>query len=311
MKAIKLIIIVAFSVALAACAGKADKQANATSAQQSGFTLPSVPASIHRPEQRAAFLATHYWEKFNFTDTTLLTTDSDDIEQAFSNFTALLPVTDYATASSAVAKLMSLASATPSMFNHFYDLADKYFHDVNSPSHCDEYFIPVLQAVIASPLVPAEEKIRPRYQLRMALKNRIGTPATDFAYTLRDGTVHRLSQVSSTFTILYFNRPDCNDCRTAARYIASSQVLNDLHDSGILSILAIYPDGNTATWRKAQYPGIFINGCDSGKKIDATEAYDLRAIPCLYLLDSSRHVVLKDARVEAIEQYLISAFSRQ
>ena len=46
-----------------------------------------------------------------------------------------------------------------------------------------EFYIPVLEAMIASPVLDETEKIRPQARLKLAQKNRIGTKALDFTYT--------------------------------------------------------------------------------------------------------------------------------
>jgi hypothetical protein len=40
------------------------------------------------------------------------------------------------------------------------------------------------------------------------------------------------------------------------------------------------------------------------------ELYDLKAMPTLYLLDKDKKVLLKDAPVEQVEQYLAHLFGR-
>lgn len=41
-----------------------------------------------------------------------------------------------------------------------------------------------------------------------------------------------------------------------------------------------------------------------GAKITERQLYDLKAMPTLYLLDKDKRVILKDAPVEQIEQWL-------
>ena len=41
-------------------------------------------------------------------------------------------------------------------------------------------------------------------------------------------------------------------------------------------------------------PSRWIVGYDEGMKITETKSYDLRAIPSLYLLDSTKRVLIKD-----------------
>ena len=47
-----------------------------------------------------------------------------------------------------------------------------------------------------------------------------------------------------------------------------------------------------------------LNVHDASQAISRQRLYDLKAIPCLYLLDADKRVLLKDATVEQVELYL-------
>lgn len=72
------------------------------------FRLPDVPVTLTAPEDRAAYLSLHYWDHFDFADTTLI--DRPEItEQALVDFISILPYTEKAQA--AVDTLFRRASA--------------------------------------------------------------------------------------------------------------------------------------------------------------------------------------------------------
>lgn len=56
------------------------------------FRLPEVPVLLTDPAERAAYLAVHYWDYFNFADTTLISRP-EITEQAFVDFISILPYT--------------------------------------------------------------------------------------------------------------------------------------------------------------------------------------------------------------------------
>ena len=70
--------------------------------------------------------------------------------------------------------------------------------------------------------------------------------------------------------------------------------------------MAIYPDAQLDEWKKEVYPKDWINGYDHTQSINNEGLYDLRAIPMIYLLDSQKRVIFKDAPVELVETYLIA-----
>ena len=77
-------------------------------------------------------------------------------------------------------------------------------------------------------------------------------------------------------------------------------------------ILAFYPDEEHEVWENHQdmIPSKWINGYDKELTVLNRELYDLKAMPTLYLLDKDKKVLLKDAPVEQVEQYLAQVLSK-
>ena len=205
--------------------------------------------------------------------------------------------------------MMDSAAVDSAMYAHFMKLSGKYLYEPNSPFRNEEYYIPVLHHVIASSRLGEPDKARAKFRLDMALKNRPGDVAADFAYTLADGTSGSLRQIKSSYTLLFFNSPDCEDCRRVKDYMAASEHLAGMTGEGSarrprLVILAVYPDEDVEQWRAAAYPPCMLNARDASQVINRHRLYDLKAVPCLYLLDADKRVLLKDVTVEHVELYL-------
>lgn len=265
------------------------------------FRLPDVPDTLKDPEARAFYLSLHYWDHFDFYDTTLIVR-SEITEQAFVDFISILPYTPEAAA--AVDTLFWRASAEKEMLCHFISLGDKYLYEPNSPMHNEELHILVLRALVDNPRLEEMDKVRPRHLLKMALKNRPGDQAADFTVSCRDGKRRRLSEIESSYLLVYFNDPDCQDCQLVKERLASSPVVNGLLESGRLKILSVCVEGKTAVWEKATFPARWIDGYDEGRRLTREQVYDLKAMPTLYLLDADKKVILKDAPVEQVEAWL-------
>lgn len=282
------------------------KTAVVTGEVKRNFAPPQIPATLISPEERADYLAAHYWENFDFRDTTLIS-KPEITEQALADFLAVLQYAPAGKADSALTSLMASASVDSAMFAHFIDLTEKYLYDPNSPFRNDELYIPVLRYIVASPALDDISRIRPRYQLEMALKNRPGDMAADFVYTLADGRSRRMHTLKADYTILFFNNPDCHDCQRVKEYMAASPVverLGKVSGGRGLAILAVYPDGDIPLWKQTEYPQGMINSYDAGQVISSRQLYDLKAMPTLYLLDREKRVILKDSSVEQIEAWL-------
>jgi hypothetical protein len=196
------------------------------------------------------------------------------------------------------------AQGSKKLFLYFTEMADKYLYDPNSPAMNEELYIPVLEVMIQTPALDDTEKIRPQLRLEWAYKNRIGTKAGNFQYALASGQTGTLYRVSADFVLLFFNNPECSTCKEYTEGIRNSSVMSRLLLERRLQVISIYPDENVDEWKQnyAIYPSEWIIGYDPTFSIG--EKYDLKASPTLYLLDKDKTVLLKDASLKLIENYL-------
>ncbi|MDH6311732.1 thiol-disulfide isomerase/thioredoxin [Parabacteroides sp. PFB2-10] len=295
-------------VVLTACNNKTKENVNAEKGEKPVFEMVDVPTLIVDKTERADYLIDHYWDKFDFTDTTYIHYP-EVTEQAFSNFLGFLPYAHPEKVSPAIKKMLKKAEAEPKMYAYFTDLYEHYLYDPNSMMRNEELYIIVLETIVESPLLGEDEKIRPAHLLKLALKNRLGESATDFAYTLPDGKKGKLYGVSAERLILYFYNPDCDACRETTRELQQSTVIKGLMAEKKVKILAVYPDEDLQAWKEhlEEMPGDWILSYDKEVKLKNEEIYDLKAIPCLYLLDKNKVVLLKDAPFEQVEAFLYNS----
>jgi thiol-disulfide isomerase/thioredoxin len=268
------------------------------------FVRPDVPALITDPELRFRFLVEHYWDRFDFADTTYVPTP-DITEQAWVDYIDLLRRAPLDRSQAAIRALMlRSASGSKTIFLYLIEMADKYLFEPNSPARNEELYIPVLEVVTQSDALTSTEKMLSQNRLQKAYKNRIHTRAIDFRYTTRDGKTGTLYRLRSEYLLLFFNEPGCPSCKEHIAGMRQSPVLNHLEATRRLKILSIYADKNVDEWEKhyANYPSQWINGYDGSLTIE--NDYDIKAIPTLYLLDGNKMVLLKDATLGEIEDYL-------
>ena len=73
-----------------------------------------------------------------------------------------------------------------------------------------------------------------------------------------------------------------------------------------IAVLNVYIDEDLAAWREYEhnYPRSWYSGYDAAGIIREDLLYNVRAIPSLYLLDSDKRVVLKDAPTAKVIQLL-------
>ena len=269
------------------------------------FTLPPIPAILTTPESRADFLVNNYWKNVNFADSNYLH-HSDILEQAWVDYCDLLNYVPLATAQRAMQNTIEGINQEKKVLKQVAELAEKYLYDANSPMLNEEYYIPVLQGLVTSHILNQSEKERAKRQLQLSLKNRLGTQALDFTYTLLSGNKSTLHNIQADYTLLLFNNPGCHTCAETIEKLRSSLLINKLIESKQLTVLSIYPDEEIDEWKKhySHFPSTWINSYDATQTIRKENRYDLKAIPTLYLLDNQKKVLLKDTNVETIEKYL-------
>lgn len=298
-----------FLTAITGCMAKEKKtiehnMATSTEALKD-FKRPELPLMIIDPKEKAGYIITHYWDKFNFADT-MYCHAPEITDQAFVGFIITFPYASYDKVCEGVKKLLTMAEVDAVMYNYFFKLAENYLYDPNSLYCNDEYFIPFLEQLVASEKVMDEYKIRARYQLQLVKRNRPGAKAEDIVYTTANGSTGRLYSISALYVLLMFFNPDCQECKQTIAQIKGSPVFSSAISTGKLKVLAVYPDENLEIWRNnlSDIPASWINGYNIGLSIKNNQIYDLKAIPTLYLLDANKLVILKDAPIQVIQDYL-------
>ena len=293
--------IIMMVLGLMACGNNGKKEENLTTPveqteKKREFQFPEIPVMITDPEQRAIFVANHYWDHFDFRDTVYIHLP-DITEQAAVNFMDLLQRIPQEEALSAVRKLAEKASAEPVMLKYFWDTLYRYWHDPNSPMKNEDMFILLCKGMEQTPQVGEYLMARASYFRKMAEKNRTGMKAADFVYTLASGKQGRLHGIKADYTLVFFYDPDCETCSEIKQMMKASLLLEGMTASGQMKVLTIYPETDIDLWKERLYEmsDKWINGYDKGQVLTLEQRYDLSSIPSFYLLDKDKKVVLKDA----------------
>ena len=289
--------------------GATPSQGSSSRAEEAVKFIPSLPPAMMPEDQRQAYMVEHYWDKFDFSDTTFIEkVDTQHMVTAYAVYVGGYLVDSLA--HEPMSRLMQKASTSRRMFDYFMTLADVVLHDPNSPMRSDEKYIPVLQAAVASPFYDEYERMPYQHDLYVAMQNRVGRKANDFTYTLASGHSRRMSDVESDYLLIFISNPGCEMCRGVREQIMASPMLNQLVERGTLKILVLYPDSDLQAWRDhlSDYPVSWINAYDKDQTITRERLYDLKAIPALYLLDGEKRVMAKDCTdVEQIEYLIMRA----
>lgn len=292
----RTILILAAMLTLAGCGNKSRKPAQTAAVPRVYVFRPAIAPAGSSADKARDYLRAHYWDNFDFTDSLFVTgADSAQTLEAFARFVMI--ISDRPTDPAPMDSLMRRASVSRPMLDYFAWMADEVLHNPNSTLRNDEFYIPVLQAQLSSPYYDEYERIAPEYDLRMAMQNRIGHKANDIKYTLASGRTGTLYHISSEYVLLFVSNPGCPMCKVLTESVLESPMLNEMVERGRLTVLVLYPDEDLAEWRAYAHniPAGWINAYDAGCVIRSAGIYDFHAIPSLYLLDSRKHVLVKDS----------------
>ena len=202
-----------------------------------------------------------------------------------------------------------LSDTLSNVFDRFAAMADRYFYDPNSPYRCEDLYLPYVQGLAESSLT--DPLMVPAYvhDAGMCSLNCIGSQVPDFVFRDINGRNHRLFDAKADFTLLFFSNPGCEACKEIIETIKGDLGLEHMISSGSLAVVNVYIDEDIDAWKSYQdyYPSSWSNGYDPTYSIRQDIKYNVRAIPSLYLLDSEKRVIMKDAPEDRVFAYLNAA----
>lgn len=278
-----------------------------TYAQTTSFPYPEIPAMLATPNGRGVYLLEHYWDNYDFSDTTLI--EKPEIaELGFVNFIDLLLHSDSITATNGIMAFGEKAfgeKAHKKVAEKIETMTEHYLADPNSPMRNEELYIMFLQAQIASMENVGDNASRPKSRLTMAMKNRCGTKATDITFTTREGHQSTLFATEADSLLLIFYDPACSHCSEILKELLADNTFCTMVATGKLKVLAIYTEGDRQLWSETcnNMPKDWTVAIDESN-IVSNSLYDIPAMPIFYLLDKDKKVIMKDPALYELLSWL-------
>ena len=261
-----------------------------------GFVLPTIPESLTTTEERADYLAMHYWDNL---DVAALDDEAfDAVQQAFADFVSILP---YTTLRSEAFASLWRRCYPHDIFYKMLEFSELYLYDVASPLRNEEYYIEALEAIRACADIDDTDKLAATSQLDKLKRNRVGDVTADFVFVDKQGSEQRLSDYKAEYVVLMFLSADCEDCKRLKHAIDANTRLWVMLRRGTLRIVAITITDDESAWLTTTVPDRWTEGWDRAQHL--ATLYDLGTLPRLYLLDGDHRVLLKNATPSAIEEY--------
>lgn len=264
-----------------------------------GYDYPSVPDTLTAPQERIDYLAIHFWDNCDFSDVSIFR----DSPKTILDFFYLLRLQSIAQQQLIIRKTIVQSCEYTDTYSWIFHWFEHFFHDCRSPYYDDELFLVFLTESLNAPI---EDSMRGHAEDLSSLvqKNRIEAPAINFNFQTRNGRIHTLYEFDSPLTLLIFINPVCLACHAAQVDLSESSVLNQLLSQGNLQIIAINPGIEFDQWMASDYPVSWIVGYDCDNIINTDRLYDIQYYPALYLLDEEKRVILKQTRLDQIEERL-------
>ncbi len=278
--------------------GVAGQIAGASGLSADLLQLIKIPAIITNQQLRANYLIEHYWDNCSLNNEAVITTHKEKLEQMLVDYIYVLPHAAKESQTVGIKNMFAKASESKKVYKQLLSLVEKYLYEPDSPMMNEEQYIMFLEQVINGKVLSSIEKLRYSDQLSQAKKNRVGSKATDFSFSLSGGGTSKLSEsIGCNLTLLIFYDSECEHCDEILNRIKSDNALSKKVVSKEIKVLAVCVTGSKPLWmaHRATLPESWTVGY-AQSNFDDLELYSIRAFPTLYLLDVNRRVVLKDPK---------------
>lgn len=272
--------------------------------EQRGQTIPPPEAPLTTAREQARNYLDHYWDHLNLEEDTTLMAKGSILYAMVRDYCGLL--SSFPANEVEVDILKPLKRSHQRLLPH---ILERYRHHLYTEAdfyNSEEHYSKVLNWVISSAHVPQHLQERAKADLEMVNKNRVGTPATDFIYTLPDSTGRRLSYLNSPYNMLIFATPGCPSCAMVLENIIRE--MKTLVESKQLHILVVYlmvNDPDEVRMHAEELPKWIEVGYDAQHQILGEKLYDIKQSPSIYLLDRQRRVLLKDTNTPRCYNYIM------
>lgn len=242
------------------------------------FPLPAVPPALVTPADRAEYVVSHFFDRMILPESASL-----GLQQSIANFTTVAPLATDSARIAAARTLFSRADNAAKL-NTLRNTLEDYLLGTESPCFSPDLMIPFLAADAPDP--------RRDELLRLVSLNRLHSKATDIPLTLTDGSQSALFSLTgdAPTTLLIFFDPDCDTCHELIGALGKSKDLSDAIASGRIAAVAVSAGVELAS-RPDFIPESWKVACDTDGAVEENDLYFIPAIPTIYILKGSDHIV--------------------
>lgn len=261
-----------------------------------GFSYPVPPDNITSRQERIDYIAEHFWNEQTIADTTCFQRPKLLLDY-------LYLIKQASKKDKYIQDFISLSCRQEKTFSLILYWIDNILYDSSSPHYDETLYRKFLDEVMISK-ADSVMKLIPQQRIDIISKNQIGKTANNFSFIDKEGKKYDLYDIDAPLLLLIFNNPDCSLCHKTEESIAKDETLQAMLKERTLKILAITPDADYDEWKNHAYPSNWQVGYDKERNIYDQRLYDIQRLPCLYLLDQDKQVLLKEADYDRLCKYL-------
>lgn len=267
------------------------------------FDYPVAPESLGSLEEKSEWVVEHFWDALD--TKTKGTVDQHALNDAFQVWISPMRWSDANKVAAATDALLKRLEKNPPLLIQFTKAAEDNLYDVNRASMLiDEVYVKFADAMARNKKIDNVRKIRYKEQAKKLKATMPGETAPKFHFKNTAGEEKEYFPMS-TFTIIEFGDPTCDDCRMAKLKMDVNLTLSELIEKGKVNIMFILPE-EREDWETelAGYPERWKVG--ASEEVD--DIYDIRLTPTFYTIGSDGKIKSKNITVErAINEAIESA----
>lgn len=243
------------------------------------FPYPQPPDTMTVVQDRFDYFVTHFW-------------DHCELKKAFSNQAKMqAAMADYIQTLGLATDSVALRSVDAFMHRLDKQPKDQAFivNEAENQLYGDsaQFYSDVLYMAFARPFVANKKadktaKLRPAMLVRIMEATQPGQQPPALDYVTAAGEKGSTADDRGQLVILFFNDPDCDDCRLAKVRLDADMNASRLIKEGALKVVSVYPGEADDEWRAKvkDYPSTWrVVAAPT-----ADEVYDLRMTPAFYVV---------------------------
>jgi hypothetical protein len=251
---------------------------------------------------RSEFYAERFWEDFPFNDTNVL--HQEMFRGSVDRYLQFIQFADLQTIQKSLVETIKKTDTNERMYRFFIETFDMYLNSDFMGMRNEQWIEPVWHQMLKSKWCTFADSSKVNFFLKQADRNRAGTSGPDLDFVDIQGRKGKMSEIDAELLLIYFYVPGCPTCITTLEWIQGDSAYHELHNAGILQVLAFYPEKDMNLFRmyRSSIPNTWINARDPDDRsqLEEEQKYRMSSAPTMYLLDKNKTIILKDPRVDQL-----------